>query len=330
MPRSRKPSSDEPTSPYGRVVLVRGPEELLAERYVDEQLAACRAEAPDVEVTRAEAAELDVTGLGQLASGSLLATHSAVVIDHLADADSSLGSALLDLAASPAPELALILVHHGGVKGKGLLDKLTKAGVGVRRADALKPSEVTGFVVAEARRAGVRIDGPAAGSLVDAVGTDLRSLAQAVRQLAEDTDDPRIDTVTVQRYFQGRAEVKGFTIADAALAGETTRALTELRWALASGTPAVLVTGAMAAGVRSLGRLSGIRGRANDREVAAELGVPPWKLRTLRQQLSRWDAEGLARAVVLVARADAAVKGAAGDADHALETMVLRVSRLAR
>ena len=53
---------------------------------------------------------------------------------------------------------------------------------------------------------------------------------------------------------------------------------------------------------------------------------PPWKVRSLREQSRGWDETGLTTAITAVARADADVKGQAGDASYALERMVLTVS----
>jgi DNA polymerase-3 subunit delta len=58
-----------------------------------------------------------------------------------------------------------------------------------------------------------------------------------------------------------------------------------------------------------------------------EVGVPAWKLDTLRRQSHGWDTDGLGRAIRSVARADADVKGQASDPAYALEKMVLDVVR---
>jgi DNA polymerase-3 subunit delta len=65
-------------------------------------------------------------------------------------------------------------------------------------------------------------------------------------------------------------------------------------------------------------------------DLAREVGVPPWKLKSMRAQARGWDAAGLARALKAVAVADADIKGAADDASFALERMVLTVSRARR
>jgi DNA polymerase-3 subunit delta len=64
-----------------------------------------------------------------------------------------------------------------------------------------------------------------------------------------------------------------------------------------------------------------------DADLAREIGVPPWKLKTIRAQARGWDERGLARALRAVAVADAEIKGAADDAEYALERVVLTVSR---
>ncbi len=126
--------------------------------------------------------------------------------------------------------------------------------------------------------------------------------------------------------------MKSFAVADAALYGRTATALEELRWALDSGTAAVLVTSAFAGGLRGLARFRAAPRGLREGDLAREAGVPPWKIRILREQARGWDDVGLANAIVAVAQADADVKGASSDAAYALERMVLRVtgSRSAR
>jgi DNA polymerase-3 subunit delta len=164
--------------------------------------------------------------------------------------------------------------------------------------------------------------------LVQAVGSDLRSLAAAADQLTNDYPGEQLTIDKVQRYFGGRAEAKSFTVADAAFSGKRAQALEELRWALDSGTPAVLVTSAMAASARSLARYLGAPRGARDADLARDLGVPPWKVRTVRDQSRSWSPDGIAAAVRAVATADADIKGRAHDASYTLERLVLTVAGL--
>lgn len=317
-------------SPFGRVVLVSGPEALLADRAVDELIAQIRAEAPETEVSEVEAVRLDGSRLAEITNASLFSTRRAAVITDLANLDQELYADVLVLAKARTEDLALLLVHGGGQKGKGLLDKLKAAGAEVIDCPTTKTWELPQFVSAEAKRVGATMDAGSAQLLVDAVGHDLRALAAAVTQLISDGEGGPISTDQVRRYFGGRSEVTSFVVADAALAGRTGVAMEQLRWAMATGVAPVLITSALASGVRGLGKLITAGGGLREADLAREVGVPPWKLKSMRAQARGWDQGGLATALKAIAVADAEVKGAADDAAFALERAVLVVARSRR
>jgi DNA polymerase-3 subunit delta len=318
------------SSPFGRVTLVTGPESLLADRAVAGLLEQVRSESPEAEVTRVEADRLDPGRFAEMTSASLFAVRRAAVVTDLAALPTELVADVLALAQAPLDDLALVLVHGGGQKGKGLLDKLKAAKVQVVDAPAVKPWELPQFVAAEARRTGAGIDPGAAQTLVDAVGHDLRALAAAVSQLVADGEGEPISEAQVRRYFGGRSEVTSFAVADAALAGRTGAAMEQLRWAISTGVAPVLITSALASGLRGLGKLVTAPAGLRESDLAREIGVPPWKLKSLRSQARGWDQGGLATALKAVAVADAEVKGAADDAAYALERVVLSVARSRR
>jgi DNA polymerase-3 subunit delta len=315
-------------SPFGRLVLVRGPEALLSDRAVDALRHRMRSESPDVEISEIEAARLDAGKLAEITSPSLFSSRRAAVINALETLAPELDAELVNLAAAQISDLAVICVHSGGPKGKGLLEKLKSAGADVIECPAVKTWELPQFVSAEAKRADSSIDAGAASALVDAVGHDLRTLAAAVTQLVSDGEGGSISADQVRRYFGGRAEVTSFAVADAALTGRTGVAMEQLRWALATGVAPVLITSAMASGIRGLGKLITAGSGQREADLAREVGVPPWKLKSMRSQARGWDQGSLATALKAVAVADADVKGAADDAAFALERAVLSVSRL--
>lgn len=318
------------TSPFGRVTLVSGPESLLADRAVAGLLSQIRAESPEAEISQVEGDRLDPGRFAEVTNASLFAVRRAAVVSDLANLPAELADDVLALARAPLEDLALVLVHGGGQKGKGLLDKLKAAKVTVVDAPAVKPWELPQFVAAEARRVGEGIDTGAAQTLVDAVGHDLRGLAAAVGQLVSDSEGGPITEGQVRRYFGGRSEVTSFAVADAALAGRTGAAMEQLRWAISTGVAPVLVTSALASGLRGLGKLVTAPAGLREADLAREIGVPPWKLKSMRSQARGWDQGGLATALKAVAVADAEVKGAADDAGFALERAVLVVARARR
>lgn len=310
----------------GRVTLVTGPEEFLGERTIAAVRAAVRGHDAEAEVSETMASTLTMAELGDLAAPSLFSTTRCVVVRKLEDLPEESVAGLVDYAAAPAEDVALVLAHSGGQKGSGVLTKLRKqAGVTEVKSATLSAREFPGFVVNELRGHRVRIDPDAADFLVQSVGQDLRSLSAAASQLANDFQGQPISTEMVKKYFGGRAEAKSFAVADHALHGRPAQALEELRWALERGTASVLVTSAMAGGLRSLAKfISAPRGMRNN-DLMREVGVPSWKLDTLRRQARGWDSDGVGRAIRVVARTDAAIKGQASDPAYALEKMVLDV-----
>ncbi len=332
MPRSSAPAAPDEISAgsvLGRVTLVTGKEEFLGERTVVAVRKAVREHDAEAEVSETMAADLTTGTLGELAAPSLFSAVRCVVVRALENLPDESVDGLVRYAEAPADDVALVLVHTGGQKGTGVLTKLRKLkGVSEAKSAELKPSEFPGFVTAEVRRHGGSIEPEAAKALVEAVGQDLRALASAADQLAHDFGDERLSADRVSKYFAGRADAKSFAVADAAFNGRPERALEELRWALEGGTAAVLVTSAFAGSARGLARYKSADRGMREADLAREVGVPPWKLRTLRQQASGWSDAGLARVIRAVAQADADVKGAAGDASYALERLVLTVTGL--
>ncbi len=320
-------SSPQAHDILGHVTLATGPEELLNQRAVQAAVAAVRAADPESEVSETPADSVGVATLGELVAPSLFSSVRCVVLHRLEDLPDEAYEGLVAYATEPVADIGLILVHSGGQKGSGLLNRLRKLpAVAEVRSASLRPSEYPRFVAGEVRGHGGTISVDAADLLGLAVGQDLRALAGAAHQLTSDFPGEPLTAAVVGRYFGGRAEVKSFAIADAALAGHTATALEELRWALDNGTAAVLVTSAFAAGLRGVARVASAPRGMREGELAKEAGVPPWKVRTLREQSRGWDDRGLATAIRAVAQADSDVKGAAGDAAYSLERMVLAVT----
>jgi DNA polymerase III subunit delta len=322
-----QPEADAP----GSVTVIVGDEELLVERAVSAAVAAATAASGSrpagtgSDVHDAAAAGLTGGELAGLTAPSLFGGDSVVVIRSVEDATASLAGELTRLARSATPDVSLVLTHSGGAKNKALLADLAAAGA--RRVDC--PSikrfgDRMDFLRGEFRRAGRRADDGGLRALLDAVGTDLRELAAACSQLAADTTGV-VSQAVVARYYHGRAEATGFAVADKACEGNLPAALEQLRWALATGTSPVLVTSALAAGLRTLA-LVGSAGRGlSPAAQASDLGLPSWKIDKARQQLRGWTSEGLARAHAAVAEADVQVKGEGASAAYALERAITTI-----
>ena len=318
------------TSPYGAATLVAGPERLLAERAVATVLDRARSEEPTVEIDHVAAPQLDAGRLVELTSPSLFSARRAVVLDDLSESAGDLAADVAALAADVDADLALVLVHNGAARNKKLVDAIRATRAEVIDCPSVKTWELPQFVTREIRRHGGSADGETPHLLVEAVGHDLRALAAAVAQLLADSETGAISAAQVRRYFGGRAEVTSFAVADATLAGRTGVAMEQLRWALSTGVAPVLVTSAFAVRSPGPGTLVAAPTGLREADLAREVGVPPWKLKSMRSQARGWDQRGLARALQAVATADGQVKGAADDAEFALEQLVLAVASCRR
>jgi DNA polymerase III subunit delta len=307
-----------------------GDEELLVERAVADVLRTAReqAGAGDVPVDRLRAGEVTTSELAELLSPSLFAEQRVVVLEAAGDAGKDAAALVAAAAADLPPGTMLVVVHSGGGRAKALASQLRELGATVHPcARITKASERTEFVRAELRALGVKAGDTTVSAVLEGVGSELRELAAACSQLVADTDG-KVDAAAVRRYYSGKAEVKGFDIADKAVVGDVAGAAEALRWALMRGEPRVVLADALAEAVHTIARVGPLSG--DPYRLAAELGMPPWRVQKAQKQSRRWTKESVATAMQLVATLNADVKGAAADADYVLEVAVRNVAELAR
>ena len=308
--------------------LVLGDEELLVERAVAAVLrqARKRAGTDDVPVDRLRAGEVSTSELAELLSPSLFADERVVVLEAAGEAGKDAASLIGEAAGDLPPGTMLVVVHSGGGRAKALADQLKKLGAEVHPcARITKASERADFVRREFRTLKVKVGDDTVTAVLDAVGSDIRELAAVCSQLVADTDGA-VDAAAVRRYHSGKAEVKGFDIADKAVVGDIAGAAEALRWAMMSGEPQVVLADALAEAVHTIARIAPLSG--DPYRLAAELGMPPWRVQKAQKQARRWSRGSIAEAMQLVATLNADVKGAAADADYALEAAVRKVAEL--
>jgi DNA polymerase-3 subunit delta len=313
----------------GALHLILGDEELLVDRAVAGVMrdARSRAGTDDVPVNRLRAGEVSTSELAELLSPSLFADERVVVLEAAAEAGKDAAELIAAAAADLPTGTELVVVHSGGGRAKALAGQLRELGATVYQcAKISKAGERADSVRAEFKALRVKVGEETVTALLDAVGSDIRELASACSQLAADTDG-RVDAAAVRRYHSGKAEVKGFDIADKAVVGDVAGAAEALRWAMLSGEPRVVLADALAEAVHTIARVAPLSG--DPYRLAGELGMPPWRIQKAQKQARRWSRDNVATAMRLVAALNADVKGAAADADYALEAAVRRVAELA-
>ncbi|QOM78478.1 DNA polymerase III subunit delta [Mycobacterium tuberculosis] len=308
--------------------LVLGDEELLVERAVADVLRSARQRAgtADVPVSRMRAGDVGAYELAELLSPSLFAEERIVVLGAAAEAGKDAAAVIESAAADLPAGTVLVVVHSGGGRAKSLVNQLRSMGAQVHPcARITKVSERADFIRSEFASLRVKVDDETVTALLDAVGSDVRELASACSQLVADTGGA-VDAAAVRRYHSGKAEVRGFDIADKAVAGDVAGAAEALRWAMMRGEPLVVLADALAEAVHTIGRVGPQSG--DPYRLAAQLGMPPWRVQKAQKQARRWSRDTVATAMRLVAELNANVKGAVADADYALESAVRQVAEL--
>jgi DNA polymerase III subunit delta len=316
--------------------LVLGDEELLVERAVAEVLRSARKRAgtepgdllsgQDVPVSRMRAGDVSTYELTELLSPSLFADERVVVLEAAAEAGKDAATLVASAAADIPQGTMLVVVHSGGGRAKALANELQSLGAQVHPcARITKAGERADFVRKEFRSLRVKVDEETVTALLDALGSDIRELASACSQLVADTAGD-VDAAAVRRYHSGKAEVKGFDIADKAVTGDVAGATEALRWAMMRGEPLVVLADALAEAVHTIGRVRPLSG--DPYRLAAQLGMPPWRVQKAQKQARRWSGDTVATAMRVVAALNANVKGAVADADYALESAVRQVAEL--
>ena len=311
--------------------VVLGDDEFLTERATTGVVAAVRAstaagEDPPV-VSRLGGPEVTAAQLFELLSPSLFGEAQIVVITGAAELGKDAVAAVLDAAGDLPPETVLIVQHTGGGRAKTLVADLRKAGAEEHPAAKItRHTEVVGFVRSEFRGHNVRVAPEACEALVEAIGTDLRSLASACDQLVSDTGG-KVDVEAVRRYHSGVEGVSGFTVAERAVTGDVAGAIEALEWAMHTGVPHVVLADALADAVNSIALVGTQRGVASG--DLARQGFPPWKVKKVQAQTRYWSVEKLGSALQVVARLNGEVKGMAEDTSYALERAVRQVGSLA-
>ncbi|MFF2369048.1 DNA polymerase III subunit delta [Agromyces sp. NPDC058110] len=304
------------------IVLVSGPEDVLAERASNRLRELLRAEDPALEVSEISGDAYQRGELLTLASPSLFGEARLIRIDGTEKATDDLILDMVEFVGQPTEAVTVVVRHRGGVRGKKMLDAI-RSGEGeaieIVCAELKREADKQDFVQTEIRAVGRSIAPRALRALVAAFADDLAELDAACRQLLADTPGDITEAV-VAKYYGGRVETNAFEVADAAIAGRYGDALVALRHALDSGADPVPMVAAFAMKIRTMAKVSGVRGGGAG--VASSLGLAPWQVDRARRDLAGWTDEGLQQAIVQLARTDAAVKGAERDPVFALERLV--------
>lgn len=299
-----------------RITIAVGSESVLVDRVKLSLTAAATKEVPDITRILVDASHDEASAnIAQACAPTLFGEDVLVIIEGIDSLNDDGVDSLKSIMANLPENVWLLLTHPGGIKRKPLIDAALKAGGEKIECKELKRGpDTTAFLTKEVSRRKRKMTPAALNLLVESFGQDLPALTNAIGQLCSDVEVDPIDEVHIRAYFEGTAPISGYAISDALWDKKTAEAIKLLRQSTLESDPGrvgVSTVTALASGLRSMIMVGGSAPGASDNDVAREAGVPPWKVKTLRRQWSRWsgDQRKLATLVVALADADPAMKG---------------------
>ena len=287
---------------------------------------------PDAELIELDATSADQYAFDEAVSPSLLSDTAVVKIINLQNADEKFAETLVSYtkqaAKDPNGSSIIICQHEGGVKGRTIIDQLTKAGARkVDVPDLKKPDAQLNFVLGEFEKRGRRVEPMAAQQLVSVLGGKTGELAAMVGQLCFDFDDNPMTLDRVNQYLTSNPQVDGFRVADLALSGRTADAIIAMRSSVEQGTAPIALIGALAMKLRTMAKASAVRAGTIS---TAEAKTNPWVLKNATRQLSGWTSSGMSACIQMLAWADEQSKTNGSDPVYALERSIELISRKGR
>ena len=292
--------------------------------------------APDAEIIELDASTADQYAFDEAVGPSLFGDGTIVIINNLQQADESLVDAIENFCKQAqnsensennfvdSSATWVIARHEGGLKGKSIITRLTKAGANTITVPDLKKDDAKlNFVMSIFERHNRSIEPQAAQRLVSVLGSKTGELAALCSQLCFDYDDNPITLDIVDRYLIADPQVTGFFVADKAVAGHAGSAVLAARTAIAQGVDAIVLIGALAAKVRVIALAMAIR---NGTISSAEAKVNPWALKMAMRQLAGWNSAGVSQCLQSLAWADEQCKGGSSDANYALEKCIMLIA----
>ncbi|WP_421777440.1 DNA polymerase III subunit delta [Gardnerella sp. KA00603] len=289
--------------------------------------------APDAEIIELDVSSADKYAFDEAVGPSLFGDGTIVTINDLQNADESLVEAIEKFCKQAqnnennfveSSASWVIARHEGGLKGKSIVTRLTKAGAQIITVPDLKKDDAKlNFVMSIFDRYNRSVEPQAAQRLVAVLGGKTGELAALCSQLCFDYDDNPITLNIVDRYLIADPQVTGFFVADKAVTGHLGSAVLSARTAVAQGVDPIALIGALASKVRLIALAMAVR---NGTISSAEAKANPWAFKMAMRQLAGWSSAGVSKSLQALAWADEQCKGGSSDANYALEKCIMIIA----
>jgi DNA polymerase-3 subunit delta len=273
--------------------------------------------------------EGDVPGLEEaLFASSLFANTRHVVIRKAETLRKAEIERLADALHRPSIDAEVTVIATAEQQPTALIKSLQDVAT-LKKFQRPRRGALVAWVAKRMTAAGLKPDNQAAGTLVEAVGEQLRDLASAVDQLALRLG-PRnsVGRDVVLQHFSLQAEQPIWVLFDAIVKHEGPKAFETLRRSLNAGDAPLAILGALVSQIRHLIRAKSQLDRTpgvTEDDLARTLGVSPGRAAVLRRQCGRLSWHWLLGVHRLLADADFELKGGDDGAVLPAEIVLERV-----
>lgn len=234
--------------------------------------------------------------------------------------------ALVGYLEEPSPSTCLVLVADR-LDGRTRFVKVAKKKKIYTEAKELRGGAVRSFVVSEARARGHVLAPAAAEAMVDALGSDLAAVDDALERLSLYVGEGKeIGLDAVEACVTRVRTDTIWALVDAVSLRDAKTALSAAGSLLADREPPLRILAMVARQLRMVAKMrealaDGLRGP----EAAKRAGAPPFKARDLTEAARRFTLPDLRLAFEILAEADLALKGSKRPGPVVLEEAILRL-----
>jgi DNA polymerase-3 subunit delta len=229
---------------------------------------------------------------------------------------------LLAYIPNMPPTTTLVFLDESVPASNALLNKFGPLGE-VKQFSAPSERDAAGWVMSYAKKAGIKIDAPAAKLLAELIGTDTRTLVSEMEKLGAYAGADTVRANDVLELVSRAKEQKGYFLADAVVKGKGAEAARLLQELIEDNQPLPVILSTVAGRYRRIAICKEMMERgAPSGEIARRLAAKDNAVRHLMEAAEHTSWAAIRRGYDRLIEAETDLKHGVMDAETALELAI--------
>lgn len=220
---------------------------------------------------------------------------------------------------NPSPTTVFLIEHRfKKTDGRGKIVKLAKEKGFYYTSDKIRDEQVPQWIQNYGKETGFEIGERESQILATYLGADLQKIANEIQKVRINIPDEKALTATIiQKYIGISKEYNVFEFPEALTSGDHDKLYRMLAYFLANtkAAPMPLLIGTFYTHFNRLYQANFVRGKT-DKEAAAAIGVPPFRVKDVMAVAQRWPLHRVERCMLLLGKYSTmavGIKNTAGD-----------------